>query len=121
MSLLELIPYGEENAITRGQLARLTGRPDRVNRKEIERLRGREAILNLQSGDGYFRPRPEDTALVRRWYAQQSKRGRSVQASTLGAKLWLEKEGGVEVVVVREHLRRKRKPHGKQIEGQVGF
>lgn len=39
MSILDYIPYGKQNAISRERLAQLSGMGDRWMRKEIERLR----------------------------------------------------------------------------------
>ena len=47
MQIENYIPEGKENAVSRAELARLTGLPDRENRKEIERIR---PILLADSG-----------------------------------------------------------------------
>ena len=38
MNVLDFIPYGRENAISRRELVRLTGFDDRTIRREIKRL-----------------------------------------------------------------------------------
>ena len=101
LHLLELIPFGHENAITREELERLTGFSDRVMRAKPTALREETPILNMQDGRGYFRPLEHEFCLVRLWMAQTRSRAKECDVSLKGASLWL--------------LRQKRKP----IEGQV--
>ena len=56
MSILDYIPYGEENAISREDLKQITGLTDRQMRKKIEIARETTPILNFQGGKGYFIP-----------------------------------------------------------------
>lgn len=55
MGIVDLIPTGKDNAITRGQLCSLTGLSDRAVRKliEIARIEG-AIIINAQDGKGYY-------------------------------------------------------------------
>ena len=56
MELLNLIPYGRDNAVSRADLVRLTGWNDRKVRDEIKRLlRNGERILSSSSAKGYWR------------------------------------------------------------------
>jgi len=89
MNLLDLIPYGHENAITREKLKRLTHLPDRVMRAKIQDLRCRHAILNMQDGRGYFRPLESEYALVKLWLGQTRSRARECTESLNGASAWL--------------------------------
>lgn len=55
MNLLDYIPFGKENAVTRQELVRLTGLDDRTIRNEIKRL-NREGVPILSSSHtcGYW-------------------------------------------------------------------
>ena len=55
MNIVDLIPIGKANAVTREQLCSLTGLSDRAVRKliEIARIEG-EIIINAQDGAGYY-------------------------------------------------------------------
>lgn len=78
------IPYGVENAISREELAAVTGDSDRSNREHIEAAR-REGfiIINAQTGKGYFQIDPtnlddHDLAAIYRQYWQNKRRALSV-------------------------------------------
>ena len=60
MNIADYIPYGRENAVTREQLMMLTGMPDRAVREAIAQARRDTVILNLQDGNGYYRPTEDD-------------------------------------------------------------
>lgn len=50
-SIIDYIPEGKENAVTRERLCAITGLPDRKLREEIEQARRRGAIIiNAQDG-----------------------------------------------------------------------
>ena len=59
MSILELIPMGNKNAITRKELARRSGLGDRQIRSNIAEMNN-QGILILNNGDGYFQYSGED-------------------------------------------------------------
>lgn len=121
MNIIDFIPYGKENAINRKRLCTLSGMPDRVMRKQIEKERGEHAILNAQDGGGYFRPLPEEKPLVERWLRQERSRGRSVEQSTRGAEKFLVGDCGTNVITVHGYVRRRHKAAEpiKQVDGQV--
>lgn len=55
MNILDYIPVGKGNAVTRKRLVAMTGLDDRAVRKHIENQRAKGAfILNFQDGKGYF-------------------------------------------------------------------
>lgn len=56
IDILNYIPYGHENAVTRAELCERTGLSDRLVRRHIEvaRIEG-HPIINLQDGKGYYR------------------------------------------------------------------
>lgn len=95
MNLLDFIPYGHDNAVTREELARLTHLPDRIVRAKIQDLRQHHAILNMQDGRGYFRPLESEYALVKLWLGQTRSRARECEQSSNGASKWLLVQGTV--------------------------
>lgn len=54
--ILDYIPTGQRNAVTRSELCRRTGLNDRVMRVAIHKARRQIPILNMQDGKGYFIP-----------------------------------------------------------------
>jgi hypothetical protein len=77
MNIVDLIPTGKANAITRAQLCALTGLRDRAVRKliEIARIEG-AIILNAQDGAGYYiSDNPID---IRRQIAQNNSRAMAI-------------------------------------------
>lgn len=75
MDIFKYIPHGKENAVTRAQLCRMTGLPDRQNRKLIELAQRRGCIiLNDQDGKGYYTTTDPDVLI--RYYRQE--RGRAL-------------------------------------------
>ena len=119
MNIIDYIPVGSSNAINRKQLCIVTGLPDRLMRREIERARRDYAILNID-GSGYFRPAEGEAYLTERWLRQERSRERHVRDATRGA----EKEllgGNRELIPVHSYVRRKRcgEDERPQIEGQM--
>ena len=97
MEIIDYIPFGRGNAVKRQQLCKLTGLPDREMRREIERARREYAIINLQSGDGYFRPDPADPVdcdMARAWVRQETARAKSQFRMTKGARLFCNEDPG---------------------------
>lgn len=77
MNIVDLIPTGKANAVTRAQLCALTGLSDRNVRRliEIARIEG-EIIINAQDGAGYYvSDNPED---IRRQMATNRSRAMSI-------------------------------------------
>ena len=121
MNIIDFIPYGKENAISRKQLSERCGLRDRVMRKMIEKERREYPILNSQDGSGYFRPLPEEKPLVERWLRQERRRSQSIGNSTLGAEKWLTGNSTGNLIAVRSYLRAKHKvaEPERQVEGQM--
>ena len=65
MDIVDYIPFGRENAVTRAQLRSRTGIDDRAIRDMIAAARRDTVILNMQDGKGYFRPLPEEINYVK--------------------------------------------------------
>lgn len=82
ITIADLIPFGRENAIQRQTLVnvcRMYGlvddnNSDRKMRKLIERARLDYVILNMQDGNGYYRPTKEETEELNKYIRQENKR-----------------------------------------------
>lgn len=77
MRIVDYIPIGKENAVTRAQLCALTRLSDRAVRQliEIARIEG-EVIINNQDGKGYYIS--EDPKDIRRQMAANRSRAMSI-------------------------------------------
>lgn len=78
MDIVDYIPFGRENAVTRAQLRSRTGIDDRTIRDMIANARRDTVILNMQDGKGYFRPLPEERHLVEAYAKQETARLKSI-------------------------------------------
>ena len=76
MDITDYIPRGQEHAISRRDLARLTGLSDREVRYYIERYNqeGDEPIICLLDGRGYFIPLQSERDLVWKCIANETSR-----------------------------------------------
>ena len=87
MRVLDLIPSGKANAIKRKTLVHMAfcnglipedvKDADRFVRKEIERERKHNVIINL--GTGYFVPTAEDKEALKTYIAAERKRANTIQ------------------------------------------
>ncbi len=84
-NIVDCIPVGHENAISRKELARKTGLTDRILRKEIEKARETTCICNMSDGAGYYIP--TELREVELFIRQESARGKSVFRNLRGAKI----------------------------------
>lgn len=77
MNIVDFIPTGKANAVTREQLCSLTGLRDRAVRKliEIARIEG-AIIINAQDGAGYYVS--DDPVDIRRQMATNRNRAMSI-------------------------------------------
>lgn len=89
MDIVDYIPFGRENAVTRAQLRSRTGIDDRTIRDMIADARRDTVILNMQDGKGYFRPLPEERNLVEAYTRQETARLRSIGWSLKSARKML--------------------------------
>lgn len=94
MRIEDYIPEGRENAISRRDLVRLTGLPDRQVRRMIETARETGCIVNLQDGEGYYIPAKEERIDVETWYRAQRSRAIGVLKSLKGDEQWLAENPG---------------------------
>ena len=120
MNIIDYIPYGKENAVSRKQLCTITGLPDRLMRREIERARKDYVILNID-GSGYFQPTDKEKLLVERWLRQERSRSKSIDTSTRGAEMFLAGDFGGKMIAVHGYTRRRHKDAEpiRQIDGQM--
>ncbi len=89
MDIVDYIPFGRENAVTRAQLRSRTGIDDRTIRDMIADARRDTVILNMQDGKGYFRPLPEERHLVEAYAKQETARLKSIGWSLKAARQML--------------------------------
>lgn len=94
MHIEEYIPFGKENAISRKDLAALTGLGDRTMRRKIARARRNHPILNLQDGEGYYRPTIAEYLEAKAFYKQEEHRAKMIFWSIFGLRKWLKEVGG---------------------------
>lgn len=78
-TILDLIPTGAENAITRAELAAKAGMSDRRTREAVQKARDAGAlILNGQDGAGYYVATADDLDAIERQYRQDTSRALSI-------------------------------------------
>lgn len=94
INIVNFIPYGEENAVSRNELRRLTGANDRINRMMIHEARRDYVILNSPKNGGYYRPTErEEIENISRWLKQEYSRAIHIFEGMAGAKKRLLKLG----------------------------
>ncbi len=89
MNILDYIPVGHKNAVTRQQLCIMTGISDRKVRNMIAETRRATPILNLQNGKGYFLPNENDLIdrmALRKFVNQEEHRLKSIGWSLKAAR-----------------------------------
>ena len=91
INIVDFIPVGSENSISRAELCRITGIDDRTVRDLIARARETTCICNGQSErGGYYLPETIDEA--NRFYAQERKRALSILKRLRGTKEFIRQE-----------------------------
>jgi hypothetical protein len=78
MNILDYIPNGKDNAISRLRLCQMTGLSDREVRSYISNARLETVILNNSDGSGYYRPLLTEKEEVRKYINQELKRMKSI-------------------------------------------
>ena len=82
MNIIDFIPYGSENAISRKELCRKTGLNDRVIRGLIEEARRNQIIISNNDGSGYWlypdNPTEQEKMMLRKYVKQQESRAKSI-------------------------------------------
>lgn len=82
MNIVDYIPEGFENAISRKNLCIATGLQDRVVRRLIEEARRETIIIANDDGSGYWlypnNPTEEEKILLKKFVKQQESRAKSI-------------------------------------------
>lgn len=82
MNIVEYIPKGYENAISRKNLCAATGLSDRIVRRLIEEARRNTIIISNDDGTGYWiypdNPTNEEKNLLCKYVKQQESRAKSI-------------------------------------------
>lgn len=118
MDILQYIPHGKENAVTRSELCRLTKLPDRCVRQEIEKLRRKGApILSSSSAKGYWVS--DDISEIRAFLKEFDHRINTQNKNMARLRRYCNEVTGVHYTKVREHVRRL--DNGNYIDGQIRF
>lgn len=78
IDIVKFIPFGRENAVSRDKLSAEIGCSDRVMRDLINNARKRVVIINIQNGNGYYRPTNEDAAEVEKFKRQEENRAKEI-------------------------------------------
>ena len=86
ITIIDLIPFGNENAISRKRLLQecitkglvegTISDPARKMRQLIEKARRDYVILNCSDGAGYYRPNKEDILELQKYIRQEDNRGK---------------------------------------------
>jgi len=73
-NIVNHIPFGKQNAITRLELANITNLTDREVRRLISEARKETVILSVYGGKGYFRPTKDERREVEKWLRKEHSR-----------------------------------------------
>ena len=120
MEIERLIPYGKENAVSRKELAKLTGLPDRLLRDSIKQANKRlwpqgEAILSSSGSRGYWRSTSIEEMETYLLEADHRRRSQAINDDPI--RRIVAKAKGYESIPVRAHFRRIHKK--SQLDGQT--
>lgn len=101
MNIMEFIPVGKENAISRDALSMKLFLADRTVRMLIQEARERgEVILNDQDGAGYYTTR--DVGQLERQYRTNRNRALSILRQQRGLRLRIREEQSRDQVTMEE-------------------
>ena len=89
--LIEMIPVGKNDAISRKDLARQLGIRDRFLRTLIHEARSSHPILSNTSNGGYYFPETKEEALE--FIAQQYSYITNINQTISAARRWVEQKG----------------------------
>ena len=90
--IVNYIPYGHDNAVSRERLCDLTGKSDRAVRHLIEKARRAGALIeNKQDGRGYFQSIDLDE--IAKQYKQDTARAMAILARRTTARKILKAHG----------------------------
>ena len=98
ITIIDLIPIGRENAVSRAYLAtrcvetglvadnKNSESKDRAMRRLLEQARLDYTILNLSNGEGYYRPSHHELLDLQRYIRQEESRGKATFRNISNAK-----------------------------------
>ena len=105
MNIIDYIPFGKQNAISRERLSELSGMGDRAVRKAIQALReDGEIILSSSHGKGYWRS--DDASEIGQYIAENKSRIRKLYKTNRKLTEQYYELTGQRFITVREHTRR---------------
>lgn len=81
INIIDYIPHGKQNAVSRAKLVSLTGVSDRKVRGLISSARKEYVILSSDNGNGYYQPTPDDYPELRKILKREESRAKSVFGS----------------------------------------
>lgn len=114
MNILDYIPKGRVNAISRQELVNRTGLPDRTARKEIKKLVEKGIpIVSFSDEKGYWIS--DDINEIERFIKEYDVRNATGNKTTYQLRLMVSKAKGERLIPVKAHLRRIK---STEIEGQ---
>ena len=124
MRISEFIPEGYENRITRAELAKRTGLPDRENRELIKRenrtlVQEGRVILSSSGASGYWIS--DSLEEITRYWRESENRRRQQYINDAPVLELLCKLNGSRVVTVRQHQRRLNGGDRLEIDGQTSL
>lgn len=79
LNIIDLIPFGKENAVSRSYLCMATGMTDRQMREAIGKARLGTVILSRDDGKGYYRPTEEESIEIMQYYLRERARSKSIE------------------------------------------
>lgn len=101
--VIDCIPCGKENSISRAELVKRTGLDDRTVREEISRLRSKgEFILSSSSHSGYWLS--DDSKEIEQYFKECDSRRHSLCMASMKKRYYA--MTGKKYTVVKEHIRR---------------
>lgn len=124
MNIIDYIPEGRENAISRAELQKLTGKPDRTIRLMIKQANRElepkhKAILSSSQARGYWVT--DDVEEMERYLNESDRRRRTISANDAPIQRVVCAIKGIDLVPVKAHYRRLHKPPEpeKVLDGQI--
>lgn len=104
MNIIDYIPKGKENAVTREALCIYTGLDDRTVRKMIELARdGGAPILSSSHSVGYWLS--DDLAEIKKFLGETDRRCKSMSRRAQGLRRYVAEREGFYTVPVQAHFR----------------
>ena len=122
ITVLNAIPYGKENAVSKQKIMELTGFCDKKIRKTVKELNKElvkhgEAILSSSRTRGYWRS--TDIKEMKEYIRESKRRQQTLSQNDVPIQYLIYKTEGVKMVPVRAHFRNLEKK--EEITSQIVF